>query len=364
MHADVAVLPDPGSPFVIERIELPELGADEVLVRIAGAGMCHTDLLARSLPPEIVSLPAVLGHEGAGVVEQVGPYVTQVAVGDHVLLSYDSCGWCRQCLTGAPSYCDEFGARNVVGVRGTERVEGVSADGTRVLTGWFAQSSFATYSIATQRNVVKVDKELPLEILGPLGCGLQTGAGSILNSMDVRYDSSVAVFGTGAVGLAAVMAARIAGATVIAAVDINPARRELAAELGATHVFDGADPEVAEQIRAVTGGGTSHAFDTTGIPAVILTALASIRPLGFCGLVGGGGGPIDLPQEALNEGRRISFLLEGDAVPQLFIPKLIELWRLGRFPFDRLVTTYPLDKINDAEADSLSGVTVKPILIP
>jgi aryl-alcohol dehydrogenase len=364
MQVQAAVLRSATSPFDVETITLADVGPGEVLVRIAGVGMCHTDALVRSLPPGMVTLPAVLGHEGAGIVEEVGAGVTQVAVGDHVVLSFDSCGWCRQCVAGLPSYCDDFGARNIAGVRGAEPTRALTLDGEAVMTGWFGQSSFASHSVATERNIVRVDKDLPLEILGPLGCGFQTGAGSILNSMDVRFDSSVAVFGTGAVGLAAVMAARIAGAAAVIAIDTNPVRRELAAELGATHTFDGAAPDTVERIRSVTRGGVTHALDTTAVPSVILNALAGLRPLGFCGLVGAGGAPIELPQEALGEGRRLSFLLEGDAVPQVFIPQLLQHWRQGRFPFDRLVKTYGLDEINEAESDSLSGQTVKPVLIP
>jgi aryl-alcohol dehydrogenase len=364
VQVEAGVLSDRNSPFSVKTIELREPRADEVLVRIVGAGMCHTDLLPRVLPESRLPLPAVLGHEGAGVVEQVGPHVTQVGVGDRVVLSFDSCGWCNRCLTGRPSYCDEFGSRNFVGLRSGESVHGVDADGASISTGWFGQSSFATYSLATQRNVVKVDEDLPLEIFGPLGCGLQTGAGTILNAMDVGFDSSVAVFGTGAVGLSAVMAAQIAGAAIIVAVDINASRRDLAAELGATHVLDGADPDLAAQIASVTGGGVTHALDTTAVSSVILCALASLRPLGFCGLVGGGSASLQLPQTALGQGRQASFLLEGNAVPQVFIPQLIELWRGGRFPFDRFTTTYPLEDINRAENDSVSGQTIKPVLIP
>jgi aryl-alcohol dehydrogenase len=364
MHVEAALLRDPQAPFSIETIELSEPKGNEVLVRIIGAGMCHTDLVARAMAGSMLPLPAVLGHEGAGVVVDTGPRVTQVEAGDHVLLSFDSCGWCGQCLGGLPSYCDEFAPRNYIGLRGTEMAQGADKDGASVVTGFFGQSSFATHSIATERNIVKIDKDLPLELLGPLGCGLQTGAGSILNAMDVTFDSSVAVFGSGAVGLAAVMAAKIAGAGVIVAVDLNPVRRELATELGATHVIDGADPDVAAQIQSIAKGGVSHALDTTAVPSVILGALTALRPLGFLGLVGAGAEPIELPQTALGSGRRMSFLLEGNSVPQIFIPQLIELWRTGRFPFDRLVKTYALDEINQAESDSLSGQTIKPVLLP
>ncbi|MGW0591056.1 zinc-binding dehydrogenase [Streptosporangium sp. NPDC002607] len=210
--------------------------------------------------------------------------------------------------------------------------------------------------VATGQRLVET--VLPLELLGPLGCGLQTGAGSVLVALKVRAGSSIAIFGTGAVGLAAVMAAKVAGATDIIAVDLHAGRRELALELGATRVVDGADPELAAVI-----GGVDYSFDTTGVSGVISTAIAALRPGGVCGLVGAGGGEVTISPMAL-AGRSVTYILEGDAVPQLFIPELISLWWQGRFPFDRLIRTYPLGEINDAERDSLSGVTIKPVLLP
>jgi aryl-alcohol dehydrogenase len=334
-----------------------------VLVRIAGAGICHTDVLPRvagiGLP-----LPMVCGHEGSGTVEAVGAGVTTVAPGDHVVLSFDSCGTCRNCRTGHPAYCATFMARNLSGYRvdGTSPLAG--ADGEAVAGSWFAQSSFATHSLAKERNVVRVDDDLPIELLGPLGCGLQTGAGSILIAMTVRPGTSVAVFGTGAVGLAAVMAAKVAGATRIIGVDLNETRLDLARELGATHTYNGADPGLAEQLIRLTGDGVQYAFDTTGVPAVILTAITALRQTGLCGLVGVQTAPLTIENNLLAAGRNVMGILEGDAVPQVFIPQLIELWRQGRFPFDRLVQTFPFSEIDRAEHASLAGEVVKPVLLP
>jgi aryl-alcohol dehydrogenase len=212
--------------------------------------------------------------------------------------------------------------------------------------------------------LVKVDSDLPVELLGPLGCGVQTGAASIIGAMGVRPGDSLAVFGAGAVGLSAIMAARVAGATTIIAVDLHALRRELALELGATSVFDGGDPDLGEQIRSATAGGVTYSFDTTGIASVILTAVESLSNGGYCGMVGASAAGLSLPPGALAMGKKLSFLIEGDAVPQVFIPQMIELWRQGRFPFDRLIKTYPLREINRAEVDSISGSTVKPVLIP
>ncbi|WP_326915225.1 NAD(P)-dependent alcohol dehydrogenase [Sphingopyxis chilensis] len=364
MSATAAVLRSAGAPFTLEPLDLPAPGAHEILVRIVGAGLCHTDLVVRHLPPEWAPLPAVLGHEGAGVVEAVGTAVTRVAVGDHVVLTYDSCGWCEKCHTGQPSFCAEFSDRNELGLRPGTNGAGRDAGGVELQTRWFGQSSFATHSLATERNVVKVDPDLPLELLGPLGCGIQTGAGAVLNALEVRFDSSLVVFGTGAVGLAAVMAARVAGARTIIAVDLHPNRLDLAQDLGATHCIAGNDPDIAAQIVALTGGGATHALDTTAVPSVIAAALGSLRTRGKLGLVGGGGAPLDLPQEALMAGQQISFIIEGNSVPHVLIPQLIELWKEGRFPFERLVSYYPLARINEAERDFKSGAAIKPILLP
>jgi len=362
MKITAAVIRDPEAPYSIEQLELREPGQGEVLVRIVGVGMCHTDVLPR-IPGIGIPLPIVCGHEGAGIVEAVGPGVTAVAVGDHVVMSFDSCGACTNCRTGHPAYCETFMLRNLSGFR-ADLTTPMSGDGGEVVAGsWFGQSSFASHSLATERNVVKVDDELPLEQLGPLGCGLQTGAGSVLVAMKARPGTSIAVFGTGAVGIAAVMAARVAGCTTIIGVDLNENRLELARELGATHTFNGADPEVGAQILALTGDGVQYAFDTTGAPGVILTALGALRQTGTCGLVGVQTAPLEIAPNFLAAGKNVMGILEGDAVPQVFIPELIALWRQGRFPFDRLIGTFAFEDIDRAEQSSLSGEVIKPVLL-
>jgi aryl-alcohol dehydrogenase len=360
MKIKAAVLRDPRKPFALEEVSLADPGPGEVLVKVAGAGLCHTDTAMRHGMP--FTQPIVLGHEGSGVIEEIGPGVTRIGVGDHVVMSFDSCGWCARCLAGEPAYCVEFNARNG-GFRADGSTPMTDAGGQPVLARWFGQSSLATHAIATERNVVRVDPSLPLEILGPLGCGFQTGAGSVLLSLRVHAGSSIVIFGAGAVGLAAVMAARIAGASEIIAVDLHAKRRELALELGATRILDGADPDIPGQIRAWTGGGSDYAFDTTGVSSVVVTALESLHGRGVCGLVGVGG-EILLPPMVLMPGRSLAYSIEGGAVPQQFIPRLIRWWEQGQFPFDRLIRTYALDAVNNAERDSLSGETVKPVLLP
>ncbi len=360
MQIQAAVLRDPAGAYAIEDVELGDPGPGEVRVRIVGAGMCHTDVLPRA---GIVAPPIVTGHEGSGVIDAVGEGVTRVAPGDHVVLSFDSCGTCVPCRQGAPAYCDTFMFRNLTGRRLDGSTSVTDASGGQVSARWFGQSSFATYCIATERNVVKVDPSLPLEKLGPLGCGIQTGAGSILVAMKVSAGSSLVVFGAGAVGLSAVMAGAVAGATTIIAVDLQQHRLDLALELGATHVLRGDDPNLAGAIHGLTGGGANYSFDTTGVPGVMLAALQCLRMTGVCGYVGVQTGPLELDGMAL-VGKTAMGILEGGADPQTFIPHMIELWQAGRFPFDRLVETYPMSRINEAEQSSLAGGTIKPVLIP
>jgi aryl-alcohol dehydrogenase len=307
-------------------------------------------------------MPLILGHEGAGVIESVGRDVTDVAVGDHVVLSYDSCGECRGCRSGRPSSCSAFNTLNLTGWPRSGSAA-VLPDGAPVGSRWFGQSSFSAHAIATSRNVVVVDRALPLHLLGPLGCGIQTGAGAVLNVFGMRPGNSIAVFGVGAVGLAAVMAALVAGATTIVAVDLNPARLDQAAAFGATHTLDGNADALHSQIRSIIDGGVDFAFDTTGSNTVVRTAIASLAVGGTCGMVATPAGGVQLDGSVSLTGRCLRGIIEGDAIPQLLIPALIELWQQGRFPFDRLITTFALGDINAAEAAAASGDVIKPVLV-
>ncbi|MGH9718958.1 MAG: NAD(P)-dependent alcohol dehydrogenase, partial [Bryobacteraceae bacterium] len=230
---------------------------------------------------------------------------------------------------------------------------------------FFGQSSFGTYALANERNAVKVPRNAPLEILGPLGCGIQTGAGAVMNALKVRPGSSFVAFGAGAVGLSAVMAARIAGATTIIAADVVPARLETAKKLGATHVVNSKETDPVEAIREITGGGVDFSLEATGRPAVLRQAIDALAALGTCGIVGaaplGAEASFDINNVML-PGKRIRGILEGESVPDLFIPQLVELHAQGRFPFDKLVKFYSLDQINQAAEDSEKGGTIKPVI--
>lgn len=362
MRTTAAVLRDAEGAYALEEVELDPPRDDELRVRVVGTGMCHTDVLPRA-PESLSPPPIVTGHEGAGVVEEVGAGVDGIEVGDHVVLSFDSCGTCRSCRRDQPAYCATFVERNLLGRR-PDGSTGMRDDaGGEIASRWFGQSTFATHALATARNAVVVDRELPLELLGPLGCGIQTGAGAVLNTLAVAEGDRVVVLGVGAVGLAGVMAARVAGAETIVAVDLHEHRLELARELGATHTLVGSDDGVAGQVLELTGGGADQVLDTTGAPAVMRDALAGLRLGGVGAFVGVQTGDLVLDPSAL-VGKTAVGVLEGSADPQTFIPRMIGLWRDGRFPFDRLVERYPLSAVGEAEAAALAGEVVKPVLLP
>lgn len=365
MKAKAAVCREKGGAFAIEEIDIASPRANEVLVRVVSAGVCHTDLICRDqwYP---VPLPAVFGHEGAGVVEEVGADVVKVQPGDHVVLTFASCGVCKTCQKGHPAYCVELYTRNLTG----GRVDGSSgltdAAGERLNGHFFGQSSWATYSLAYERNVVKVDPGAPLELLGPLGCGIQTGAGAVFNVFNPKAGESVAVFGTGSVGLAAIMAAKAVGCTRIIAVDLKDHRLELAKELGATHGFNPSNTDVVEAIQDVTDGGADFSLEMTAVPAVFTQAVNCLGPLGTVGVIGatalGVNYQFDLNGLML-PGKRIVGIVEGDSVPDIFIPRLVDLIAQGKFPLEKLVTNYRLEDVNKASEDTESGVTVKPIMV-
>jgi aryl-alcohol dehydrogenase len=361
MRFGAAVLRSYESRFALEEVILNE-GPDEgeILVRIAGCGMCRTDLAVRRSAGRS-PLPAVLGHEGAGGVVETGGPDTGLGVGDQVVLSFDFCGYCRGCLGGAPAYCDSFASLNLFGGRRRNAARFTDADGGELAPRWFGQSSFAEYAVVPARNAVRVDPGLPIELLGPLGCGFLTGAGAVMNTFGVGPGDTIAVFGAGAVGLAAVMAATAAGALTVA-VDQHPERLTLAERFGAIPLRVSAD--LPDRIRKLTDGGAQYALDTTASVQLINDALRGLRPTGHLGLVARLHTALPLEPGTLDRGRRISHVCEGDAVPGLLIPRLIALWQAGRFPFDQLIRTYPLDEINEAERACESGSVIKPVLVP
>jgi aryl-alcohol dehydrogenase len=364
MQVKAAVIEVKSDRFRIETLDMDPPRADEVLVKIAGVGICHTDLICRDqhFP---VPLPCVFGHEGSGVVAAVGQGVVDVAVGDHVVLSFDSCGKCPSCLRGLPGYCLDLYGHNFAGAR-TDGSNALHRHGSDVHGHFFQQSSFATYAIAKARNTVVVPNDVPIELLGPLGCGIQTGAGAVMNSLRPQAGSSIAIFGCGSVGLSAVMAARAVGCATIIGVDTNPERLTLALELGATQVVNPKDTDPVIAIQAISNGGVYYSLECTGLPAVARQAVDSLTLTGVCGIIGASalGTEISLDMNGLLFGRTVRGIIEGDSVPRIFIPRLIALYRQGLFPFDKLVRFYSLDDINTAVDDTERGDVVKAIVRP
>ena len=364
MKIKAAVVREKSGPFLMEQIDLDEPRENEVLVRITASGLCHTDLVARDqyMP---IPLPGVFGHEGAGIVEKVGPRVTKVVPGDHVVSTYLSCGTCSSCLKGLPANCLNFFPCNFSGSR-PDGSQTMKKDGQTIFGSFFGQSSFASHALIAERNLVKVSKDLPLEKLAPMGCGIQTGAGGVINSLRVKPGTSIAVFGMGSVGLSAIMAAYAVGATIIIAVDVVEERLNLAKELGATHTINSKKANPVEEIQRITGGGALSSLECTGIPEVLSQALDCLAYTGVAGLIGVApfGSRVSLDCQNILNGRTIKGIVEGDSNPDVFIPQLLELHTQGRFPFDRLITFYDLDQINEAAHDSETGKTLKAVLRP
>jgi aryl-alcohol dehydrogenase len=367
MQIQAAVLNEPNGALLIETLELEAPRAREIRVRLVATGVCHTDIsvMGRPFP---APQPIVLGHEGAGVVEAVGSAVGKVKVGDRVVLSYNFCGVCPSCQRHAPSYCQYFFGQNFLGQR-RDGTTALSRQGQPVRHNFFGQSSFATHCLCTEQNVVKVPDSVPdalFELLGPLGCGIQTGAGAVINVLKPRLGESVVVFGTGAVGMAGLMAAKAVGAGILIAVDRVPERLALATELGATHTLlaDG-QTDIVARIREITGGGADCSLDTTAVSAVLRQALDGLGPLGRCGFVGGApvGTTLEVDvRDVMLQGKTLRGIVEGDANADAFIPELIRMQAQGRFPFEKLMKIYPFEAIEQAVQDARSGKTVKPVL--
>src|SRR6202167_5197651 len=285
MQIKAAVVKEKSGPFVIEPLELCEPRADELIVRVVASGMCRTDLHGRDVY-FASPYPAVYGHEGAGVIHAVGSAVRSFAPGDHVVMSYPWCGTCENCEQGLHSYCVDAFPLKMDGTR-SDGSTLLSKDGAPIYSAFFQQSSFGTFALTQERYTVKVRKDAPLELLGPLACSGQTGAGAVFNVMRPKPGESLAVFGVGAVGLSALMAAKIAGCDPIIAVDIHAQRLALARELGATHTIDhGACADVVAAIRAIAGRGVRYSLDTSALPAVFREAVDSLMPGGTCVLLG------------------------------------------------------------------------------
>ncbi|GLB29106.1 alcohol dehydrogenase [Lacrimispora amygdalina] len=361
MKIKAALVKEAGQPFSIEEVELAAPKADEVLVKIVASGVCHTDEVAQmQIIP--VPLPAVFGHEGCGIIEEVGNHVTDFKKGDHVSFSFGYCGKCENCMSAKPYICKSLNDINFGGVMadGTKRL---SQNGQEI-SSFFGQSSFATYAVVNQNSVVKIDDTVDLALVGPLGCGIQTGAGAVLNRLRPEFGSTIAVYGCGTVGMSAIMAAKIAGCATIIAIGGNPKSLALAKELGATHTINRKEcDDIVAKVKEITKGGASYAIDTSGVPDFVRKALACVGLGGTAVVLGATGDlTINVQSELMGEGKSLIGVIEGDAVPKLFIPELLNYYRAGKFPFDKLITYYKFEDINQAFADSHSGKTIKAVL--
>lgn len=364
MKATAAVLYKTNEALKVEEIDVGEPRAGEVLVRMVATGICHTELSIIHGGLSMGALPQVMGHEGAGVVEAVGSGVTRVAPGDHVILAASPhCGQCKFCYSGRPYHCPALLGMAFTGgmIDGVKRF---SKNGQEI-SHMLALSSFASLSVVHQSVAIKVPNDVPLEKLPPLGCGVQTGSGAVLNAANVQRGDSVAVFGCGTVGLSAVMAARLARAYPIIAVDLLDHRLEVAKDLGASHVVNPSKTDAVPEIQKLTGGGADYAFECIGSVKTFNQAVDCVRINGGTTVMTGAppmGTTVTFDCAILNM-KNILGNLEGNAIPEVFIPSLLEFWRRGEFPFEKTLSkTYTLENINGAIADMEKGQVIKPIV--
>jgi alcohol dehydrogenase len=357
-------------PLALENLELDPPGRDEVLVRVAAAGLCHSDLSvingSRARP-----LPMALGHEAAGVVEEVGPSDglpggSDLAPGDHVVFVFvPSCGHCEPCSTGRPALCEPGAAANTSGTLLSGEIRLHRPDGTPV-NHHLGVSAFADHAVVSRRSLVKVDPELPLDEAALFGCAVLTGVGAVFNTGQVPAGSSVAVVGLGGVGLSAVLGAIAAGARQVVAVDLAQDKLDLALSLGATHTVNAADPEAAKQARTLTGGGVEYALELAGSTRALELAFDITRRGGTTITAGLPDPTATLPLTPLTlvaEERTLKGSYIGTAVPSRDIPRYIELYQRGRLPVNRLLSgTSPLADINQGFDLLNAGKVVRQVL--
>lgn len=364
MEITAAVLREAGAPMSVETVELDDPRPTEIVVEIAGCGVCHTDLSFRdgSWP---YPLPAVLGHEGAGTVVVVGSAVQSVAVGDRVVLSFGFCGACPSCLSGMPANCPNAPLINMRGTRDDGSIT-LSQNGTPVHGSFNTQSSFASHVVTEERYATKLPDSVPLEFAGTLGCGTPTGAGAIFNVLRPEPASTVAVFGLGAVGLSAVAAAKFRGCSRIIGVDLNPGRLELAEAIGVTDVIDASAADPISAIYQMVPGGVDGAIEASGAKKALSDAFTSTKLTGTTVLVGAApiGTRYEIDSVSLLAGRTLRGCTMGLANPRVFIPQLVRMWEQGLLPIEKMATKFKLSEIDAALTAAADGSVVKPVLIP
>ena len=358
-------------PLAIRTVTLDPPGPDEVLIKVAAAGLCHSDLSVingdRPRP-----MPMALGHEASGVVEEVGPGVVDLQRGDHVVVVFvPSCGHCAPCAEGRPALCEPGAAANGAGtlLSGARRIHQEDEDRTPdgLLHHHLGCSVFAEYAVVSRRSLVRIDPEVPLDEAALFGCAVLTGVGAVVNTAQVRAGSSTAVIGLGGVGLAAVIGARAAGARTIVAIDLSPAKLDEARALGATHVFDARDPETKDQVRAATRGGVDYAFEFAGAIRALELAYGITRRGGTTVTAGlpPAAASFGIPAVSLvAEERTVKGSYIGTCVPSRDIPRYMDLYRQGRLPVDRLLSgRLALDDINHGFDLLHQGKAVRQVVV-
>lgn len=362
MKVTAAVVNAYDTPFEIHELELDEPQVGEVQIRIVASGICHTDGLAQhaDLP---FPMPGVLGHEGSGVVEKLGAGVEGIDVGDHVIIGWPFCGECEHCQIGQPRYCSSLGPLLAGGTR-ADGTTSLSRGDEKIHSHFFGQSSFSTRVNAAATSLVVVDKSLPLEKLGPLACGISTGAGAIFNALKPELGSTIVIFGTGAVGLAAIMAAKNTGASRIIGVDVVDSRLRLAEKFGATDTINASKVNPVEHIEKLLGAKADYSLECSGIISVVRQAIDSVGMLGTACLIGGAPAGAEFTADHISTlwGKRIIGILGGENTSKQLIKGLLALHAQGRFPFDELIQEFELGQVNEALDASYSGEVLKPVL--
>ncbi|KAK3385788.1 chaperonin 10-like protein [Podospora didyma] len=365
------VVEAPGAAFTMTPIVIDELRPDEVLIEMKYSGFCHTDILLQQGVLPGLELPAIPGHEGAGIVRALGSDVKDktLAVGDSVLLSFTVCGKCNSCYENRLTKCIINPQVNFQALRLSDGTTSAKLkDGRPVRSQFFGQSSFAKFSAVHEASVVKCPYPDNLAIYSPLGCGYQTGAGTILNILKPRTYESVVIFGLGSVGFAALMAAAYLDVKQIIAVDIVNQKLSLAKELGATHILNSSSltSSIADEVKRLSGsGGVNFAVDTTGVPSVTEQMLECLTTGGTAASIGAPPAKAKVNVDVASffyQNKNWVSVIEGDSFPPKFIPELIELHQAGRFPIDRICKVYPIEDLDQAMSDMKAGTVIKPIL--
>ena len=364
MQTQAAVMRERHGRWSMETVSVDEPAPHEVRVRVVASGICQTDVHARDgfFP---IPCPAIYGHEGAGVVERVGAAVTTLAVGDHVIMANPSCGQCDDCRAGFETYCSNAPALKQSGFRADGQSVSFHRGDERIHGSFFQQSSFAGITLAMERNTIRVPKDQPLDILAAFPCGVNTGAGAVLNVLQPRPGDSYVAFGTGTVGFAGLLAAKLCGCEPIIAVDLFEPRLALARELGATATVNARDPDLVAKVRTLAGGrGARFCLEAAGFPQALRAAVDVLAPRGTACLVGSAppGVDVSIEMKTIQGGRIVRGCSQGESKVQLFLPRLIELFARGKLPIERLVRHYPHSAINEAVADMLAGSTIKAVL--